>query len=154
MLAWFLAIDPTFFLTLGALVIIVLANNVIGMAAALSEGTFDPVKAKKGLIKSLGILLALIMGYSAGFLIPSMSFPLIDGQLMTVHQAMSALLTVAFISYFVNFIKKLAEAMNISVPTAKVFAERQAEVKAGLHEATSIKEEEKEEEEGEAEPPA
>lgn len=104
-----------FILTLGGLILLVLSNNLIGGFNAIAEGTFDKEKSKKGIIKATGILLGLIAGYVAGMMVPDISIGMVNGQTMTMAQAVSAIITGAYGVYGYKFVQKCIEALQLKI---------------------------------------
>ena len=111
-------IDP-FFISLLALALTMLAHNVVGMGAALVEHTFDWPKALYGAIKTLFIFLSLVLLFIVGLLLPSMAFPLLGGESMTVRAAISLILTSALGIYLGKAVKAIMDAFGINVPTSE-----------------------------------
>ena len=106
-----------FILTLGGLILLVLSNNLIGGFNAIAEGTFDKEKSKKGIIKATGILLGLIAGYVAGMMVPDISIGMVNGQTMTMAQAVSAIITGGYGVYGYKFVQKCIEALQLKINT-------------------------------------
>ena len=104
-----------FILTLGGLILLVLSNNLIGGFNAMAEGTFDKEKSKKGLIKATGILLGIIVGYVAGMMVPDVSIGMVNGETMTMAQAVSAIVTGAYGVYGYTFVQKCTEALQLKI---------------------------------------
>lgn len=104
-----------FILTLGGLVLLVLSNNLIGGFNAMAEGTFDKEKSKKGLIKATGILLGIIVGYIAGMMVPDVSIGMVNGETMTMAQAVSAIVTGAYGVYGYKFVQKCIETLQLKI---------------------------------------
>ena len=103
----------TFLITLGGLVLIVLSNNIMGTLNSVIDGSFDKNIAKKGIVKAAGILLGLVIAYTAGLLVPNISIGMINGQEMTIQQAVSALITGAYGIYAFKFVQKCAEMLQV-----------------------------------------
>lgn len=109
-----------FVLTLGGLILIVFSNNIIGAFNAVAEGTFDKAKNKKGIIKAIGIILGIVIGYIAGMMVPEVSIGMINGEVMTMAQAVSAVVTAAYGIYGYKFIQKCIEALQLKVNTNSI----------------------------------
>lgn len=112
-----------FILKLIGLVLIVLSNNLMGTFIALANGEFDISISKKGLIKASGILLGLITAYIAGIMVPDMSIGMINGESMTIIQAVSAVVTGAYALYGYKFVQKCIEALQLKISTTEVAKE-------------------------------
>ena len=109
-----------FILSLLGLILIVFSNNIMGTFISLADGSFDKEISKKGLIKATGILLGLIIGYIAGIAVPDMSIGMINGESMTMMQAVSAIVTGAYALYAYKFVQKCIEALQLKIATGSI----------------------------------
>ena len=109
-----------FILSLLGLILIVFSNNIMGTFISLANGSFDKEISKKGLIKATGILLGLIIGYVAGIAVPDMSIGMINGESMTMMQAVSAIVTGAYALYAYKFVQKCVEALQLKITTSSI----------------------------------
>ena len=109
-----------FILSLLGLILIVFSNNIMGTFISLANGSFDKEISKKGLIKATGILLGLIIGYVAGIAVPDMSIGMINGESMTMMQAVSAIVTGAYALYAYKFVQKCVEALKLKITASSI----------------------------------
>lgn len=109
-----------FILSLLGLILIVFSNNIMGTFISLADGSFDKEISKKGLIKATGILLGLMIGYVAGIAVPDMSIGMINGESMTMMQAVSAIVTGAYALYAYKFVQKCVEALQLKITTSSI----------------------------------
>lgn len=109
-----------FILSLLGLILIVFSNNIMGTFISLANGSFDKEISKKGLIKAIGILLGLMIGYVAGIAVPDMSIGMINGESMTMMQAISAIVTGAYALYAYKFVQKCVEALQLKITTSSI----------------------------------
>lgn len=109
-----------FILSLLGLILIVFSNNIMGTFISLANGSFDKEISKKGLIKATGILLGLMIGYVAGIAVPDMSIGMINGESMTMMQAVSAVVTGAYALYAYKFVQKCVEALQLKITTSSI----------------------------------
>ena len=109
-----------FILSLLGLILIVFSNNIMGTFISLADGSFDKEISKKGLIKATGILLGLMIGYVAGIAVPDMSIGMINGESMTMMQAVSAIVTGAYALYAYKFVQKCIEALQLKITISSI----------------------------------
>ena len=107
-------------LTILGLILIVFSNNIMGTMNAFATNSFDADVCKKGLLKACGVLLGLISAYVSGMLNPDIAIGMVNGQSMTMAQAVSTIVFAAYGVYGYKFIQKCVETFNLKVTVQEV----------------------------------
>lgn len=108
---------------MGALLIVVLVNNLFGSMSSIVEGKFDKGIAKRGLLKGILVAIGGIGLYGAGLLTPEISVGLFNGVELTLSQAINAIVAGGFIYYAYQDLLKLKDLIGVKISSTEITPE-------------------------------
>ena len=108
---------------MGALLIVVLVNNLFGSMSSIVEGKFDKRIAKRGLLKGILVAIGGIGLYGAGLLTPEISVGLFNGVELTLSQAINAIVAGGFIYYAYQDLLKLKDLIGVKISSTEITPE-------------------------------
>lgn len=100
---------------LGGIILLLASNICLGTLGAIIEGSFDFVKGKQGLLKAGSVLLAVCFAYVAGCLVPHLSIGMINGQAITLLEAITIIITATYCLYAFKVVQKLIEILQLKI---------------------------------------
>lgn len=109
-----------FFKILSGLALVMMANVVLGINLATIKKCFCKKKCKKGILKSLLVLLAIALMYFCGYLNPSIVVANINGINVDLMEGVHLILVAGIIFYGYQDLNKLSAVLKSKVSVEEV----------------------------------
>ena len=98
-----------------ALIIVVFMNCLFGSMSAILDGTFDPIVARKGLLKGFIMIIACFGIYGAGTLVPDLMVITLNGVELSLLTALEVAFKSGIVYYGALDVQKIFSLLGIKV---------------------------------------